>query len=105
MDEDGKVYHFSGGSWSPVSDEEFQKLNGKRKDASSPKSASWTSSDGKRKVFYNAEGGFLQMPEGDQVFPTAWKKTGNKLQWYHEATEDTGNGNYKYQLVLCTYML
>lgn len=103
--EDGKVYHFSGGSWSPVSDEELQKLNDKRKDASSPKSASWTSSDGKRKVFYNAEGGFLQMPEGDQVFPTAWKKTGNKLQWYHEAIEDTGNGNYKYQLVLCTYML
>ena len=105
MDEDGKVYHFVSGSWIPVTDEEFQKLNGKRKDASSPKSTSWTSSDGKRKVYYNAEGGFLQLPEGDQAFPSAWKKDGNKLQWVHEATEDTGNGNYKYQVVLCTYYL
>ena len=105
MDDNGQVYHFVSGSWVPVTDEEFQKLNGKKKDADSPVSTSWTSSDGKRKVYYNADGGFLQLPEGDQVFPSAWKKTGNKLEWVHEATEDTGNGNYKYQVVLCTYYL
>ena len=105
MDEDGQVYHFVSGKWNPVSDEMFKKLNGKRKDAAAPVSTSWTSGDGKRTVYYNAEGGFLQLPEGDQAFPTAWKKTGNMLQWVHEATEDTGNGNIKYQVVLCTYYL
>ena len=105
MDEDGKVYHFVSGSWLPVSDEEFKKLNGKKKEPTAPVSATWTSSDGQRKVFYNAEGGFIQLPEGDVVFPTVWRKNGNKLEWIHEATEDTGNGNYKYQVVLCTYYL
>ena len=105
MDEDGKVYHFVSGNWVPVSDEEFKTLNGKKKEPTAPVSASWTSSDGKRTVYYNAEGSFLQLPEGDQAFPTVWRKNGNKLEWIHEATEDTGNGNYKYQVVLCTYYL
>ena len=100
MDADGHVTHFVGGSWVPVSDDEFKKLNGKKKDAGSPVSTSWTSSDGQRKVFYNADGGYLQMPEGDQVFPEAWKKDGNALKWL--LARDEGG---KYQVILCTYML
>lgn len=100
MDADGHVTHFVGGSWVPVSDDEFKKLNGKKKDAGSPVSTSWTSSDGQRKVFYNADGGYLQLPEGDQVFPEAWKKDGNALKWL--LARDEGG---KYQVILCTYML
>ena len=100
MDADGHVTHFVGGSWVPVSDDEFKKLNGKKKDAGSPVSTSWTSSDGQRKVYYNADGGYLQLPEGDQVFPEAWKKDGNALKWL--LARDEGG---KYQVILCTYML
>ena len=104
MDQDGKVYHFVSGSWVAVSADEFQKLNGKKKEAGAPVSASWTSSDGKRTVFYNAEGGFLQLPEGDQVFPTCLKKDGNVLQWVRTYDDQTPDG-LKYKVVLCTYKL
>ena len=102
MDQDGVVTHYVNGSWVRVTDDEFKKLNGKRKDAGSPVSSSWTSSDGQRTVFYNADGGYLQMPEGDQVFPTAWKKDGNALKWL--ITRTTENDN-RYQVILCTYYL
>ena len=65
-------------------------------------STTWTSSDGQRKVYYNADGGYLQMPEGDQVFPTAWKKDGNALKWLIARTTDN---DAKYQVILCTYYL
>ncbi|MBR4775760.1 MAG: hypothetical protein IK008_06650 [Bacteroidales bacterium] len=102
MDEDGVVTHYVNGSWIPVTNDEFKKLNGKKKDAGAPVSTTWTSSDGQRKVFYNADGGYLQMPEGDQVFPTAWKKDGNLLKWLITRTSDD---DAKYQVILCTYML
>ena len=116
MDGNGQVYKHKGGvtkgsggaiatgSWEPVSNEEFKKLNSQKSEAS-PASTSWTSQDGKRTVYYNAEGGFIQLPEGDQVFPVSWKKDGNAILWIHLATEDTGDGNFKYQIVLCSYKL
>ena len=102
MDQDGVVTHYVNGSWVRVTDDEFKKLNGKRKDAGSPVSTTWTSADGQRKVYYNADGGYLQMPEGDQVFPTAWKKDGNALKWLITRTTDN---DAKYQVILCTYYL
>ena len=103
-DKNGKVYQFNSGTWSELGNSRVKELEGMKKTAA-PKSQSWTSQDGKRKVIYNAEGGFFQLPEGDLAYPDAWKVEGNKIQWIHVATEDTGNGNYKYQLVLCTYKL
>ena len=103
-DKNGKVYQFNSGTWSELGNSRVKELEGMKKTAA-PKNQSWTSQDGKRKVIYNAEGGFFQLPEGDLAYPDAWKVEGNKIQWIHVATEDTGNGNYKYQLVLCTYKL
>ena len=103
-DKNGKVYQFNSGTWSELGNSRVKELEGMKKTAA-PASQSWTSQDGKRKVIYNAEGGFFQLPEGDLAYPDAWKVEGNKIQWIHVATEDTGNGNYKYQLVLCTYKL
>ena len=87
-----------------ISDEKIKALNEQKKTAPVP-AQSWTSSDGKRTVYYNAEGGFLQMPEGDQVFPDAFQRNGNELNWVHMATEDTGDGNFNLLIVKCTYKL
>ena len=103
-DKNGKVSQFNSGTWSELGNSRVKELEGMKKTAA-PKSQSWTSQDGKRTVIYNAEGGYFQMPEGDLAYPDAWKVNGNKIQWIHVATEDTGNGNFKYQLVLCTYKL
>lgn len=114
VDGKGKVYKHTGGvtrggggaggGWVPVSDEEVKKLN-EQKPQVAPASESWTSSDGKRTVYYNAEGGFLQLPEGDQAYPTSWKKVGNELHWTHTASKDTGDGCFEYIVVKCTYKL
>lgn len=110
-DEDGNVYRHSGGlgrgadgDWVRLSDEEVKRLN-KSKSEVAPASQSWTSSDGKRTVYYNAEGGFIQLPEGDQAFPLCWKKVGSELKWIHVASKETGDGCFEYLLVQCTYKL
>ncbi len=46
-----------------------------------PESAVWKSADGKREVIYNAKGQWLQLPEGDVVYPVAIKKSGNEIIW------------------------
>ena len=111
VDEDGRVYKFSGalgkgadGDWAPLSEDEVKRLAG-RKSEVAPASRSWTSSDGKRTVYYNAEGGFIQLPEGDQAFPMCWKKVGNELKWIHMASRETGDGCFEFLLVQCTYKL
>jgi len=98
------VFQFQNGSWTRLTDQRVKELSEMKKTAA-PDSQTWTSQDGKRKVVYNAEGGFFQLPEGDLAFPDAWKVSDNKIQWIRINTEDAGNGNYKYQIVLCTYKL
>ena len=67
-----------------------------------PTGQNWKSQDGKREVVYNAEGGYLVLPEGDEIFqPEAWKASSNKIQWIVTKTTEDG----KYQLILCTYKL
>lgn len=100
----GWIFQWNGASWDKLSDEKIKALNDQKKTAPVP-AQSWTSSDGKRTVYYNAEGGFLQMPEGDQVFPDAFQRNGNELNWVHMATEDTGDGNFNLLIVKCTYKL
>ena len=110
-DKDGNVYKHSGGlgrgadgEWVRLSDEEVKRLT-KGKSEATPASQSWTSSDGKRTVYYNAEGGFIQLPEGDQAMPLCWKKVGNELKWIHMASKETGDGCFEFLLVQCTYKL
>ena len=63
----------------------------------------WTSRDGKRNVMYNADGGFIALPEGDEIFqPHAWKAYSDKIQWLYVDTTEDGS---KIQLILCTYKL
>jgi len=100
----GGIFQWNGSSWKRLSAERIKELN-KFKETAKPSDQSWTSQDGKRKVYYNAEGGFIQLPEGDQVFPDSWKKVGNSICWLHVANEDTGNGNFKYRIVKCIYKL
>ena len=65
-----------------------------------PADQTFTSRDGKRKVVFNANGGFLLLPEGDEIFqPHAWKAYSDKIQWVNANTTEDG----KYQLILCTY--
>ena len=111
QDENGKVYKFSGalgkgadGDWVPLSDKEVKELTDSKPEYA-PTSQSWTSSDGQRTVYYNAEGGFIQLPEGDQAFPMCWKKVGDELKWIHMASQETGNGEFEFLLVQCTYKL
>ena len=66
----------------------------------------WKSGDGKRTVVYNAEGGFLQFPEGDIVYPVAWEKRGNEIIWAENETVYDNNGNAaNFRIVKCTYKL
>ena len=110
-DEEGNVYRHSGGlgkgadgEWVRLTDEQVKALSdGKAEYA--PASQSWTSSDGKRTVYYNAEGGFIQLPEGDQAIPMCWKKVGDELKWIHMASQETGNGEFEFLIVQCTYKL
>ena len=99
--ENGDVFQFSGGAWTKLSDKRIKELSEMKKGAAAS-GGSWTSRDGKRKVTFNGEGGFIALPEGDEIFqPHAWKASADKIQWiYANSTEDG-----KYQLVLCTYKL
>ena len=98
---EGEVYQFSGGSWTKLSDERVKELSEMKKTVT-PTGQNWKSQDGKREVVYNAEGGYLVLPEGDEIFqPEAWKASSNKIQWIVTKTTEDG----KYQLILCTYKL
>ncbi len=97
-----QIYQFNAGSWSVVPDNFNQKaVAGESK----PQSATWTSKDGKRKASFNAEGGFIQLPEGDVIYPDAWEKQGNNLVWAIIKTVDQTDGSRLYQIVKCTYKL
>ena len=97
----GEVYQFSGGSWSRLSDSRIKELS-EMKQGAAAASGSWTSSDGLRTVTFNGEGGYIVLPEGDEIFqPHAWKAFPDKIQWLDAVTTEDG----KYQLILCTYKL
>lgn len=97
----GDVYQFSGGSWTKLSDQKVKELSAMKKTAT-PAGQTFKSQDGRREVVFNAEGGYIMLPEGDEIFqPHAWKAFSNKIQWLNVATTEDG----KYQLILCTYKL
>jgi hypothetical protein len=97
----GEVYQFSGGSWTKLSDKRIKELSEMKKDVGAA-GGSWTSRDGQRTVTFNGEGGYIALPEGDEIFqPHAWKAFPDKIQWLNAITTEDG----KYQLVLCTYKL
>ena len=99
---EGEVYQFNAGSWTKLSNERIKEL-GKMKYDYEIGNQYWTSRDGKRKVMYNADGGFIALPEGDEIFqPQAWKATSDKIQWLYIDTTEDGS---KIQLTLCTYKL
>lgn len=102
----GEVYQFNAGQWTLLTPDRVKELNEMKKTVA-PGSRSWTSQDGKRTVFYNAEGGFFQLPEGDVVLPDSWSVNGNILQWVHLRMPVLSDGSTvdKYQVVLCTYKL
>lgn len=97
----GEVYQFSSGSWTRLSDSRIKELS-EMKQGAAAASGSWTSSDGLRTVTFNGEGGYIVLPEGDEIFqPHAWKAFPDKIQWLDAVTTEDG----KYQLILCTYKL
>ena len=103
-DADGKVYQFGGGKWTPLTVARVKELNDMKK-TETPAGQTWTSRDGKREVVFNAEGGFIQLPEGDVVFPDSWKASSDAIQWVRFRMPETGESAGKYQIILCTYKL
>ena len=100
---DGKIYQFSAGQWTQVPQDYGKDMV---KNAKRPASASFKSSDDKREVIFNAEGGFLQFPEGDIVYPAVWAKVGNDIVWAENVTEYDQNGvAVLFRIVKCTYKL
>lgn len=98
---DEGVFQFNGGVWTKLSDERLKELNEMKRGAAAAGN-SWTSRDGKRTVTFNGEGGYIALPEGDEIFqPHAWKAYPDKIQWIYATTTEDG----KYQLILCTYKL
>ena len=99
--ENGEVYQFNAGSWTKLSDKRIKELSEMKRGAAA-EGASWTSRDGLRTVTFQGEGGFIMLPEGDEIFqPHAWKAFPDKIQWVYANTTEDG----KYQLILCTYKL
>lgn len=101
-DSNGRIYQYSNGSWNPVPKDYGKSFAKKEK---KPASASWKSGDGKRTVVYNAEGGFLQFPEGDIVYPVAWEKRGNEIVWAENDTVENQDGTKVCKVIKCTYKL
>lgn len=98
----GTTYRYNGGNWTPVSANfDYNNLP----EIKQPVSASWKSSDGKREVIFNADGCWLQLPEGDVVYPSALEKVGNKLQWLVTETIQRKDGTYVQRVSKCTYKL
>ena len=99
---DGNIYQFNKGKWNPVPKDYGKDIVS---DNVRPASASWKSSDGRREVIFNSEGGFLQFPEGDIVYPAAWEKRGNEIIWAENVTSQNEDGSLVYRIVKCTYKL
>ncbi|MCQ2134687.1 MAG: hypothetical protein MJY88_06935 [Bacteroidales bacterium] len=102
-EKDGKVYQFNQGQWSQVPEDYGKNMV---KSTKRPAGASFKSSDGKREVLFNTEGGFLQLPEGDIVYPAVWDKRGDELIWaVNETVYDKNGAATTYRIVKCTYKL
>ena len=98
---DEGVFQYNGGGWTKLSNERIKQLSEMKRDAT-PADQSFISQDGLRKVVFNAYGGYIMLPEGDEIFqPSAWKAYPNRIQWIYQNTTENG----KLQLVLCTYKL
>ncbi len=64
----GKVYQLVKGERKQVTENDFNKdIKTPIAKSQQQKSQTWTSTDGKRKAYYNANGGFLQLPEGEII--------------------------------------
>lgn len=95
------VFQYNSGRWTKLSNERIKQLSEMKRDAT-PADQNFTSQDGLRKVVFNAAGGYIMLPEGDEIFqPHAWKAYSNRIQWIYQNTTEDG----KLQLVLCTYKL
>lgn len=102
-EKDGKVYQFNKGQWTLVPENYGKDMV---KSTKRPASASFKSSDGKREVLFNAQGGFLQLPEGDIVYPAVWDKRGSEIIWAaNETVYDKDGIATAYRIVKCTYKL
>ena len=102
-EKDGKIFQFDKGKWNQVPEDYGKDMV---KNTKRPASASFKSSDGKREVIFNAEGGFLQFPEGDIVYPAVWDKRDNEIIWAENETIYDQNGSAAaYRIVKCTYKL
>ena len=98
---DEGVFQYNGGGWTKLSNERIKQLSEMKRDAT-PADQSFISQDGLRKVVFNAYGGYIMLPEGNEIFqPSAWKAYPNRIQWIYQNTTENG----KLQLVLCTYKL
>ncbi|MCQ2172633.1 MAG: hypothetical protein MJZ17_07805 [Bacteroidales bacterium] len=98
----GKVYQFNKGSWNLVPDN-FEEQAAPAEKA--PQSASWTSMDGKRTATFNAEGGFITLPEGDVIYPVAWEKQGRYIVWAEVESAQMQDNSVQYRIIKCTYKL
>ena len=100
---DGCIYQFNKGQWTLVPENYGKDMV---KSTKRPASASFKSSDGKREVLFNAQGGFLQFPEGDIVYPAVWDKRGSEIIWAaNETVYDKDGIATAYRIVKCTYKL
>ena len=98
---EGEVYQFNAGTWTKLSDKRIKELSKMKYDFEIG-NQSWKSQDGQREVIFNADGGYIALPEGDEIFqPHAWKAYPDKIQWIYVGTTEDG----KIQLILCTYKL
>jgi len=100
--DDNVFYEWVNGRWQAIDNKQ---ATSEMKKVQKPESATWTSQDGKRKVRFNAEGGFISLPEGDEVSPVAWKKDGNTIIWVNYVISDTQAGGESLQVVKCSYKL
>lgn len=102
-EKDGKIYQYDKGNWNEVPEDYGKDM---AKNNQRPASASFKSSDGMREVVFNSEGGFLQLPEGDIVYPEVWEKVGSDIVWASNVTEYDENGEaVAFKVVKCTYKL
>ena len=100
---DGDIfYEWKNGRWEAIDNEA---ANQEMKTVDKPESASWQSQDGKREVRFNAEGGFISLPEGDEVSPIAWVKNGNSIIWVDYVISESQAGGESLQIKKCTYKL
>ena len=98
----GVIYQFNKGQWTQVPENYGENMvtNNKK-----PASATWKSSDGKREVIFNAKGGFIQLPEGDIIYPLAWDKIGDDIVWAETQTIYNQDDTITFKIVKCTYKL